>query len=175
MRYDAFYQEIQKMLEEIYLKAGSMQLEQKAFFREADHKIEENRTFIEEQTADWRAEDWKNLFFYYVENGNPEVDDFVGRKLNETCGPEFLRGCIRSHIGLLENDIYSSGSAEALRGSDLLFAAVKLLNPYGGGRRESGGYGGFSACSQHQRAYFVRIGRVSVQRVRRTGLYADRR
>lgn len=108
MRYDAFYQEIQKMLEEIYLKAGSMQLEQKAFFREADHKIEENRTFIEEQTADWRAEDWKNLFFYYVENGNPEVDDFVGRKLNETCGPEFLRGCIRSHIGLLENDIYSS-------------------------------------------------------------------
>ena len=34
MRYDAFYQEIQKMLEEIYLKAGSMQLEQKAFFRE---------------------------------------------------------------------------------------------------------------------------------------------
>lgn len=131
MRYDAFYQEIQKMLEEIYLKAGSMQLEQKAFFREADHKIEENRTFIEEQTADWRAEDWKNLFFYYVENGNPEVDDFVGRKLNETCGPEFLRGCIRSHIGLLENDIYSSGSAEALRGSDLLFAAVKLLNRMG--------------------------------------------
>ena len=76
MRYDAFYQEIQKMLEEIYLKAGSMQLEQKEFFREVDQKIEENRTFIEEQTADWSAEDWKNLFFYYVENGNPEVDDF---------------------------------------------------------------------------------------------------
>ena len=147
MLYDAFYQEIQKMLEEIYLKAGSMQLEQKEFFREADQKIEENRTFIEEQTADWSAEDWKNLFFYYVENGNPEVDDFVGRKLNETCGPEFLRGCIRSHIGLLENDIYSSGSTEALHGSDLLLAAVKLLNRMGEGGSNQEVMEAFSACS----------------------------
>ena len=84
MRYDAFYQEIQKMLEEIYLKAGSMQLEQKEFFQEVDQKIEENRTFIEEQTADWSAEarEWaeKNGLIVGDGNGNKQYRSFVTRE-----------------------------------------------------------------------------------------------
>lgn len=61
MQYDAFYQKIQEMLEDIYMKAGNMQLEQKDFFRETDARLEENSAFIAEQTADWTADDWKNF------------------------------------------------------------------------------------------------------------------
>ena len=45
----------------------------------------------------------------------------------------FLRSCIRDHIILLENDVYSTGDKEALYGSDVLLTAVKLLKSTAGG------------------------------------------
>ena len=147
MQYDAFYQKIQEMLEDIYMKAGNMQLEQKDFFRETDARLEENSAFIAEQTADWTADDWKNLFYCYIKHGNLEVDKFVAQKLAETCGPEFLRSCILDHIILLENYVYSTGDKEALYGSDVLLTAVKLLNRLQEGGADQEILEAFSACA----------------------------
>lgn len=146
MQVEALYLKIQELLDDIYMKAGNMQMEQKALFREIDDRIEESSAFIAEETADWTAEDWKNLFFYYIKNGNLEVDRFVARKLKELCGPEFLRGCIRDHIASLANNVYSTGDKEALYESDVLLTAVKLLNRIKEGGADQEVSEAFSVC-----------------------------
>ncbi len=149
MQYDAFYSKIQDLLKDIYTKAGSMRLEQMSgYLREVDARLEENGALISEQTADWTAEDWKNLFYYYIKQGNPEVDRFVGRKLQELCGAEFLRGCIRDHTKLLADDVYTTADKDVLYHSDVLLAAVKLLNRTGEGGADKEVLDAFLACAE---------------------------
>lgn len=147
MQCDAFYGKIQDLLEDIYQKAGSRQLEQKDYFREIDTRLEENAPFIAEATADWTAEDWKNLFYCYIKNGNLEIDRFVGERLNALCGSAFLAAQIRDHAGLLSDDVYSAGDKTSLYGSDVLFASVKLLNRMQTDGADAEVLAAFSSCA----------------------------
>ncbi len=139
MECNAFYKEIQKIVSGVY-EGSALQIGEdfSELKNKANQVIQEHADFIKEATGEWTAEQWKSLFFLYVKDGNVDPEQFVFEKLKETCGTEFFAECIRENASILENDVYFTEDKDALYASDVLLAAVKLLNgSHAGGADEA--------------------------------------
>lgn len=146
---NAFYDKIKHMLAHNYEELELCPVSEYGRIREQiDQEFQEHREELETDTQDWDTEDWKALFFFYVKHGDIQPEPYVTKKILEKCGVEFAREQIAENTPPLEEDVYYTDDKDALYRSDVLLAAVRMLN-----RTEQGGADrevlqAFSVCKE---------------------------
>lgn len=99
------------------------------YIQKVDAIIERAVPEIQNETADWESGQWEELFYLYIDAGDPEISAYIINRIAEACGDDFFAKRIEENAECLRNDVYSnSDDKKALRESDILFAAVKSLN-----------------------------------------------
>lgn len=119
----------------------------KVLYKKVDDRFEENKAFIEEATADWTVEQWKELFINQINMGNPDIYAFIASKINDLTQGEYFKNCIADNIDVLEQNVYYSSDKEALYKSDVLLSAVKALNRISSPAAKAEGEKAFRMCN----------------------------
>ena len=146
---NAFYDKIKQMLSQIYKEAElSLHPEDGQFRQRIDRELEEHREDLEQDTQDWNAADWKELFFCYVKHGDVQPEPFVTEKIVKQCGVEFIREQIVENTSSLEENVYFTDDKDALYRSDVLLAAVRMLNSTKQGGADDEVLKAFSVCKE---------------------------
>lgn len=129
MNIEEFSNKIEALVEDIYQESVQNQgAAWKDMYKKVDGRLAENASFINEATADWTIQEWKELFIYQINIGNPDVFAFIASKIEELTQGQYFKECIAENISVLEKNVYSCDDKEALQKSDMLLSAVKALN-----------------------------------------------
>lgn len=129
MNIEEFSNKIEDLVEDIYQESVQNQgAAWKDMYKKVDGRLAENASFINEATADWTIQEWKELFIYQINIGNPDVFAFIASKIEELTQGHYFKECIAENISVLEKNVYSCDDKEALQKSDMLLSAVKALN-----------------------------------------------
>lgn len=129
MNIEEFSNKIEDLVEDIYQESVQNQgAAWKDMYKKVDGRLAENASFINEATADWTIQEWKELFIYQINIGNPDVFAFIASKIEELTQGQYFKECIAENISVLEKNVYSCDDKEALQKSDMLLSAVKALN-----------------------------------------------
>lgn len=149
MEVKEFYCEIKKRLDEDQKDARELLTisDTEALRAKLRETISHSQDYIDLNTADWRLQEWKDLFYCYVSDGNLEPEEYILDHLQKYSGMDFVRSCIQNHIQLLTENVYFTDNKDALFGSDVLLAAVRMLNCAEEGNADAEVVEAFYACN----------------------------
>ena len=147
MTVEEFFYKIDNIVVSAYQERAFSNNDWEENIRLANEKLASESDFINEATADWTVEDWKNLFRCQINHGDPEIYGFVAEKIMDLTSGEFFRECIKENTELLMQDVYTSSDKDVLYRSDVLHGAVKALNCISSGTANSEVLAAFDACA----------------------------
>lgn len=129
MKIEDFSKKIEDLLDDIYQESVENHgMAWKDLHKKIDERIAENSSFINEATADWTVDEWKELYLHQINIGNPDIYSFIASKIEELSQGEYFKKCIADNLDVLKFDVYSCSDKDALYKSDILLSAVKALN-----------------------------------------------
>lgn len=129
MKIEDFSKKIEDLLDDIYQESVENHgMAWKDLHKKIDERIAEKSSFINEATANWTVDEWKELYLHQINIGNPDIYSFIASKIEELSQGEYFKKCIADNLDVLKFDVYSCSDKDALYKSDILLSAVKALN-----------------------------------------------